>query len=136
VISSGGKHHKAWHTNFPVYLYFLAHHPRCSSLTSAETPSWKSPLSFLEFLLTPWSAEEKAGIERTKWFHTKGRGYIAVQSTQPQTLGYSLTDSPVGLLAWIYEKLVLWSDNYNWSDDEGINDVTDLARCSHALKQC
>ncbi|KAG2039582.1 Alpha/Beta hydrolase protein, partial [Suillus americanus] len=46
------------------------------------------------------------------------QGYFGQQSTQPQTLGYGLTDSPVGLLAWIYEKLVLWTDNYNWSDDE------------------
>ncbi|KAG1742386.1 Alpha/Beta hydrolase protein [Suillus paluster] len=98
----GVKHHKAWHTNFPV----------------AEPPSWKSPLSFLSFLLTPWSAEEKAGIERTSWFRSKGYGYFAEQSTQPQTLGYSLADTPVGLIAWIYEKLVLWTDNYQWSDDE------------------
>ncbi|KAG0703816.1 Alpha/Beta hydrolase protein [Suillus ampliporus] len=98
----GGKHHKAWHTNTPL----------------ADPPSWKSPLSFLSFLLTPWSPEEKAGIERSTWFHTKGSGYVSEQSTQPQTLGYSLADSPVGLLAWIYEKLVIWTDNYQWSDDE------------------
>ncbi|KAF9005507.1 Alpha/Beta hydrolase protein [Cyathus striatus] len=35
-----------------------------------------------------------------------------------QTLGYSLADSPAGLLAWIYEKLVNWTDNYPWNDDE------------------
>jgi hypothetical protein len=34
-------------------------------------------------------------------------------------LGYSLGDSPVGLLAWIYEKLVNWTDDYPWTDDEG-----------------
>ncbi|KAJ3475637.1 hypothetical protein NLI96_g11708 [Meripilus lineatus] len=39
-------------------------------------------------------------------------------ATQPQTLGYSLADSPVGLLAWIYEKLVNWADDYPWDDDE------------------
>ncbi|KAG1772282.1 Alpha/Beta hydrolase protein [Suillus occidentalis] len=98
----GGRYHKAWHTNMPV----------------TEAPSWKSPLFFLSCLLTPWSLEEKAGIERTTWFRNKGYGYFAQQSTQPQTLGYSLADSPVGLLAWIYEKLVLWTDNYKWSDDE------------------
>ena len=38
---------------------------------------------------------------------------------KPQTLGYGMTDSPVGLLAWIYEKLVLWSDDHKWTDDEG-----------------
>lgn len=45
------------------------------------------------------------------------------QATKPQTLGYSLTDSPVGLLAWIYEKLVEWSDSYPWTDDEGMLSV-------------
>ena len=29
-------------------------------------------------------------------------GYRAEMSTRPQTIGYSLTDSPVGLAAWIY----------------------------------
>ena len=41
------------------------------------------------------------------------------QCTQPQTIGYSLADSPVGLLAWIYEKLHNWTDSYPWEDDEG-----------------
>ncbi|KIJ29048.1 hypothetical protein M422DRAFT_269573 [Sphaerobolus stellatus SS14] len=34
------------------------------------------------------------------------------------TLAYGLTDSPTGLLAWIYEKLYDWSDNYPWTSDE------------------
>jgi hypothetical protein len=42
-----------------------------------------------------------------------------MQSTQPQTIGYSLADSPVGLLAWIYEKLISITDGYQWTDDEG-----------------
>lgn len=46
-------------------------------------------------------------------------GYNNEHSTQPQTIGYSLADSPVGLLAWIYEKLVNWTDGYKWDDDEG-----------------
>lgn len=29
-------------------------------------------------------------------------GYAAVQATRPQTIGYSLADSPVGLAAWVY----------------------------------
>ena len=41
------------------------------------------------------------------------------QATKPQTLGYGLADSPVGLLAWIYEKLVDWADGYPWTDNEG-----------------
>ena len=47
-------------------------------------------------------------------------GYFHQQATKPQTLGYSLADSPVGLLAWIYEKLIAWSGDYPWTDDEGM----------------
>jgi microsomal epoxide hydrolase len=40
-----------------------------------------------------------------------GRGYQAIQTTQPQTLAYALNDSPVGLLSWIVEKFRAWTDN-------------------------
>jgi epoxide hydrolase len=40
-----------------------------------------------------------------------GSGYSAEQSTRPQTIGYSLTDSPAGLCAWIVEKLWAWTDH-------------------------
>lgn len=40
-------------------------------------------------------------------------GYQEIQSTKPQTLGYGLSDSPVGLASWIIEK---W---YGWSDHDG-----------------
>jgi pimeloyl-ACP methyl ester carboxylesterase len=38
------------------------------------------------------------------------RGYSAIQSTKPQTVGYGLNDSPAGLAAWILEKWRGWSD--------------------------
>jgi pimeloyl-ACP methyl ester carboxylesterase len=37
-------------------------------------------------------------------------GYSAEQATKPQTVGYSLVDSPAGLCAWIVEKLRSWTD--------------------------
>ncbi len=37
-------------------------------------------------------------------------GYVMIQSTRPQTLAYGLSDSPVGLAAWIIEKFYGWSD--------------------------
>ncbi|KAJ2924887.1 hypothetical protein H1R20_g12195, partial [Candolleomyces eurysporus] len=99
----GPKHSKAWHTNSPI----------------GEPPHpIKRPLLLLSHLLFSYSPSEKAGLERTMQFQKQGSGYFAQQSTQPQTLGYSLDDSPVGLLAWIYEKLVNWSDGYSWTDDE------------------
>ena len=39
------------------------------------------------------------------------RGYSAVQSTRPQTLGYALNDSPAGLAAWVLDKWRSWSDS-------------------------
>jgi pimeloyl-ACP methyl ester carboxylesterase len=40
----------------------------------------------------------------------EGFGYLILQSTRPQTLAYSLNDSPVGQLAWIVEKFAEWTD--------------------------
>jgi microsomal epoxide hydrolase len=37
-------------------------------------------------------------------------GYSWIMGTKPQTLAYALTDSPVGLAAWIVEKFRSWSD--------------------------
>jgi pimeloyl-ACP methyl ester carboxylesterase len=38
-------------------------------------------------------------------------GYAGLQATRPHTLGYGLTDSPVGQLAWIVEKFRAWTDS-------------------------
>ncbi len=35
------------------------------------------------------------------------------QATGPQTIGYSLVDSPAGLLAWILDKFAEWSDTHD-----------------------
>jgi pimeloyl-ACP methyl ester carboxylesterase len=53
---------------------------------------------------------ERAGIERGKAFAAAGMGYLQIQATRPQTLGYGLADSPAGQLAWILDKLWAWSD--------------------------
>jgi pimeloyl-ACP methyl ester carboxylesterase len=37
-------------------------------------------------------------------------GYLHIQATRPQTIGYALNDSPVGLAAYIIEKFRYWSD--------------------------
>ena len=40
----------------------------------------------------------------------EGAGYASIQGTRPQTLAYGLTDSPVGLAAWIADKFRAWGD--------------------------
>ena len=37
-------------------------------------------------------------------------GYRTQQATKPQTLSYGMMDSPVGIAAWIIEKMYSWSD--------------------------
>lgn len=78
----------------------------------------KHPFLAIQHVLTPYTAKEKAGFQRTAWFSDEGRGYNVEQSTKPQTLAYALNDSPVALLAWVYEKLHDWADEYAWTDDE------------------
>jgi pimeloyl-ACP methyl ester carboxylesterase len=57
--------------------------------------------------LTEQEQSALAGVQRyTQW----DSGYSKQQSTRPQTLGYSLVDSPAGQCAWILEKFWSWSD--------------------------
>ncbi|KAF2466570.1 epoxide hydrolase 1 [Lindgomyces ingoldianus] len=86
-------------------------------LTSPPSPL-STPLLVLQYLTGRYTASEKAGLERSQWFRTEGSGYNQIQSTKPHTLGFALADSPVALLAWIYEKLHDWTDHYSWNDEE------------------
>ncbi|KAK7699389.1 hypothetical protein SLS64_011685 [Diaporthe eres] len=79
----------------------------------AETPG-----QYLKHAVLPYSKAEREGLERSKWFQREGFGYNLEQSTRPHTLGFGLADSPVALLAWVYEKLHDWTDSYAWADDE------------------
>jgi pimeloyl-ACP methyl ester carboxylesterase len=74
-------------------------------LSTSEVTPYLGPGS------APLTPEEQAYVDHvTRWDETE-RGYSAVQSTRPQTLGYALTDSPVGLAAWLVEKWRAWSDS-------------------------
>jgi pimeloyl-ACP methyl ester carboxylesterase len=56
------------------------------------------------------SAEEKRFYEQLDHWLKEECGYSWIMGTKPQTLAYALTDSPVGLAAWIIEKFRTWSD--------------------------
>src|SRR5688500_20109687 len=49
------------------------------------------------------SEEERAAHKALATFRASGFGYFLEQSTRPQTIGYSLLDSPVGLAAWMLD---------------------------------
>lgn len=57
------------------------------------------------------TSAEEAAVKDWREIEATGTGYLSIQSTRPQTLGYGLTDSPVGQAAWIYEKLHFWTDH-------------------------
>ena len=66
--------------------------------------------------------EQEFGQYIQQWFFKEG-AFNMLQSTKPQTLGYALNDSPVGLASWIIEKFHAWSgypenlDSYYTKDD-------------------
>lgn len=62
--------------------------------------------------------DEVNGLKEGQKFMVTGTGYSKIQGTRPQTLAVALTDSPVGLLAWIGEKLYAWTDSYPWTPEE------------------
>jgi pimeloyl-ACP methyl ester carboxylesterase len=49
------------------------------------------------------SEQERAAHDALNTFTTDGFGYFLEQSTRPQTIGYSLLDSPVGLAGWMLD---------------------------------
>ncbi|MFB8378902.1 epoxide hydrolase family protein [Streptomyces rubiginosohelvolus] len=53
---------------------------------------------------------ERGWTEETHHFWRHRAAYAKAQATRPQTVGYALVDSPVGLLAWILDKFAEWSD--------------------------
>lgn len=78
-----------------------------------------------------WAAmsapEQEFGKFIQQWFFTEG-AYALLQTTKPQTVGYALNDSPVGLAAWIIEKFHAWSGkpvnlDEHFSKDELITNV-------------
>jgi pimeloyl-ACP methyl ester carboxylesterase len=61
--------------------------------------------------------------------YKKGAGYAGIMVTRPQTLGYSLADSPVGLAAWFYDKFADWTYSGGEPEkvltrDEMLDDIT------------
>jgi pimeloyl-ACP methyl ester carboxylesterase len=76
--------------------------------------------------LTPEERDWLAGA--AAWGATEG-AYAAMHRTKPQTAAFGLTDSPVGLAAWIVEKLRAWSDcrgdvESSFTKDEILTNVT------------
>lgn len=89
--------------------------------TLAQAPQWLSKDGL--------TGEERRWAEQTRDFWLNHAAYAKQQATRPQTIGYSLVDSPVGLLAWILDKFAEWTDTDDSpfetiSMDRVLDDVT------------
>ena len=67
------------------------------------------------------SNDEKKRHEQIKAARREDFGYIQIQSTRPQTISYSLTDSPVGQMTWIVEKFKEWTDPAKELPEEAVD---------------
>lgn len=97
----------AMHLNMPIAFPNLI-----------DSPSWRQFLLAFKVLtdISPLgqytlSKDELFRVEKFKEYTKYGSAYMHLQATKPETFGFSLSDSPAGLLAWITEKLELWTDN-------------------------
>jgi pimeloyl-ACP methyl ester carboxylesterase len=75
------------------------------------------------------SAEQRKVFDDAREFLNKGFGYASIMGTRPQTIGYSLADSPVGLAAWCYDKFADWvftrgEPERSFTRDEMLDDIT------------
>ena len=59
---------------------------------------------------TEFTEAEQESLAKMSRYREAESGYSTQQSTRPQTLGYSLVDSPAGQCAWILEKFYAWTD--------------------------
>ncbi|TPG40768.1 epoxide hydrolase family protein [Flavobacterium pectinovorum] len=55
------------------------------------------------------SVKEKAAFNSLNKLYTRGGGYAGIMVTRPQTIGYGLTDSPVGLASFFLDKFNDWT---------------------------
>lgn len=55
------------------------------------------------------SSKERGAFDQLEAFYRDNSAYAAMMNTRPQTIGYSLVDSPVGMAAWMYEKIAQWT---------------------------
>ncbi|WP_443613622.1 alpha/beta fold hydrolase [Actinomadura madurae] len=71
------------------------------------------------------SATDKARLNKVRELMANRPPYQALQALTPQTIGYALTDSPVGQLVWIAERFAQWTDPRSQiSDDRMLTDIS------------
>ncbi|KAM3962230.1 juvenile hormone epoxide hydrolase-like protein 3 [Aphomia sociella] len=89
-----------FHTNFPTVLFH-----RLANVYTILGSFWPSLIveEELKSRMYPLGAHFQKNLEES--------GYMHIQATKPDTIGAALTDSPVGLAAYILEKFSTWTNN-------------------------
>jgi pimeloyl-ACP methyl ester carboxylesterase len=70
--------------------------------------------------------KEQHYLEESQKSFMKQGAYAILQTTKPQTLAYSLSDSPVGLASWILDRFHFWCDGdfeKKFSKDELLTNI-------------
>mgnify|MGYP002784445158 CR=1 FL=1 len=60
--------------------------------------------------MAPTTAEEGAWLQKAVAIRDRETAYLQLQGTKPQSLGFAMMDSPMGVAAWFAEKFTGWSD--------------------------
>ena len=83
-------------------------HQEGPRLETMQPPKIVVPIKSHLDVSLQWGGTPPIPVDRG--YPSLGRGYSAIHKTKPQTLGFALSDSPVGLLAWLVEKFRTWTD--------------------------
>jgi pimeloyl-ACP methyl ester carboxylesterase len=74
------------------------------------------------------SEEEQAAFDQLRAFYKNDTGYAVMMQTRPQTIGYSLADSPVGLASFllVHSGFTRWTNgaDKSLSTDDVLDEIT------------
>jgi hypothetical protein len=124
------------------------HHKNCKAFMTTmflSYPDFWKPWTYLTLLnLLPvfnrfpvfLSKQEMKFIDDLRKFESRETAYQKIQGTKPQSLGYGLNDSPLGLLAWITEKYYTWTDCRGRIDNAISKDVLLTTFCIYWFSKC
>lgn len=99
--------HGADHGSAIVEALGARHPHRVIALHLGDVPAWRRYTIDSDAHGAAVQAYAQTGAT---WFAAEG-AYAAEHRTKPQTIGFALTDSPLALASWMFEKLHGWADN-------------------------
>jgi pimeloyl-ACP methyl ester carboxylesterase len=67
--------------------------------------------------ITPTAPDQIAWLKKAKAVRESETAYLFLQATKPQSLGFAMMDSPMGIAAWLAEKFCGWSETLAATND-------------------